>query len=174
MKNYVEFSASQLNIGLECAWSESRGRYDPHYVVSLLSFISRSKFIQDFFNIWLKQELEASSKEDEYRELNKEESLALWDLMEKDIPESVCRNIKKKLLKTESIALDLHKIVILKTDGTDKVLLYTNLPSPFPNTYSDSPLMISFESAKSWAEKYVKENFPGIPVECLDVSSGET
>lgn len=67
--------------------------------------------------------------------------------------------------------LDIQKIVVFKTDGTDEVSIYTNLPSPFPKEVSEQSLRLSFHTAKSWGVRYVEDNFPGIPVEVLDISS---
>ena len=57
------------------------------------------------------------------------------------------------------------------TNGTDKILLDTYLPSPYPDTISKKPLQASFDVEKGKGYDYAKTHFPNIPIKTLDVST---
>jgi len=58
-----------------------------------------------------------------------------------------------------SIRLEITKVKVLITNGTDKVLIKTTLPPPYPPCISDGPLTISFDVTKGKGIQYVKDNF---------------
>jgi len=62
------------------------------------------------------------------------------------------------------IEFDIQKIVIIKGFGADCILLETNHPNPYNKEFCDAPLSLEFKATENTGEKYVKENFPGIPV----------
>ncbi len=55
--------------------------------------------------------------------------------------------------------LEIVNIEILLTDSTDKVFVYTDMSSPFPNWLLDYELKMSFECARNYGVQYVRENF---------------
>ena len=53
----------------------------------------------------------------------------------------------------------ITKIEVLLTDSSDKVFVYTDMNSPFPNWLPDYELKMSFECARNYGIQYVYENF---------------
>lgn len=59
----------------------------------------------------------------------------------------------------------INSITVIRTTGTDKVLLKTDLLVPiWP--YNEK-LSFGFESARELTKKFLEDNFPGIPVEYI-------
>lgn len=54
--------------------------------------------------------------------------------------------------------LKIVDAIVLVGRGADKVILNTNLPSPFPKV-SGQPLVLNFEAEKGTAMKYLQDNF---------------
>lgn len=73
-------------------------------------------------------------------------------------------------LTMEDFTIHIKKIVVLITDGTDKVSIHTNMPSPYPPEVSNQDLMIDFDTKKGIGVDYVREHF-GIEPEVIDVAS---
>jgi hypothetical protein len=63
-------------------------------------------------------------------------------------------------------------VVFVKNSGTDEIHLETDLPSPFPACVSEEPLTLKAHIRAGGGVEYVKEHFPGIPAETLDMTSG--
>jgi len=54
----------------------------------------------------------------------------------------------------------IKKIQIMEREfGTDKVMVYTDLPSPFPVGVGNDNLIMEFDVHKGEGIKYVKQNF---------------
>jgi hypothetical protein len=64
-------------------------------------------------------------------------------------------------------------VVITRTPGTDLVRLITDLPSPFPPEVDDTPLALKFETQRGHGVGYVQAQFPGLPIEVLDIKTGD-
>jgi hypothetical protein len=64
----------------------------------------------------------------------------------------------------------ITKITVLLTEGTDKVSVYTTLPSPFPPAVSDQPLCMDFAVQCNKGVQYVRNNF-GMEPEVIDSRS---
>ena len=62
----------------------------------------------------------------------------------------------------------IKKIVVMLTDGTDRVSIYTDLPSPYPVEVSDKDLVIEFQTKINSGVDYVREHFDYEP-EILNV-----
>lgn len=63
------------------------------------------------------------------------------------------------------IKLIINKAVVVSNSGADKVLLYTDLPGAcYP---WDLPLTVDFHAGRGSGVKYIKENFPGVPIELV-------
>lgn len=73
------------------------------------------------------------------------------------------------VIQMEDFTLHIKKAVVLITDGTDRVTIHTDLPSPYPPEVSEDDLMIVFETRKGAGMDYVRKEF-GIEPEMLDVS----
>ena len=69
----------------------------------------------------------------------------------------------------ENFTLHIKKVVVLITDGTDRVSIHTDLPSPYPPEVSEQDLVIEFSTKKGAGMDYVRKEF-GIEPELLDVS----
>lgn len=54
--------------------------------------------------------------------------------------------------------------IVLREYSTDLVLVYTDLPSPYPEEVSQQPLIFTFNVTRATGIDYVKKNFPNIPV----------
>jgi len=67
--------------------------------------------------------------------------------------------------------INIKKIVVLITNGTDSVSIHTDLPSPYPAEVSTQDLMIDFQTRKGAGVDYVRENF-GIEPEVINTSTG--
>lgn len=58
--------------------------------------------------------------------------------------------------------------VVLTRGGADLVILMTdNMPSPMPNVTKE-PLSLTFYAEYNTGEKYVKTNFPNVPVNVIE------
>ena len=64
--------------------------------------------------------------------------------------------------------INITKIVVLITNGTDHVSLHTDMPSPYPPEVSTQPLIIDFQTTKGKGIEYVLEHF-GIKPEVIDI-----
>lgn len=53
-------------------------------------------------------------------------------------------------------------IMVQLTDSTDRVYVYTSMPTPFPYM-EDIEMNMSFECAHDFGEQYVRENFGVTP-----------
>jgi len=70
--------------------------------------------------------------------------------------------------------MQIKKILVMTAlDSTDRVTVYTDLPTPFPQI-SSQPLTLFFEVVKGHGVRYVQKNFPGHEVWVLDTKTGET
>jgi len=65
--------------------------------------------------------------------------------------------------------MNILKITIIQSShGPDRIVLHTNLPTPFlPETGLGQPLELDFNTSHGYGEEYVAENFPSIPVEIV-------
>lgn len=68
----------------------------------------------------------------------------------------------------KDFTIHIKRIVVLITDGTDRVSIHTDLPSPYPPEVSDQNLMIDFNTRKGAGIDYVREHF-GIEPEVIDI-----
>lgn len=74
-------------------------------------------------------------------------------------------------MKMLELQLGVTKIVVIRDFGTDKVILWTNRPPPFPPEVSRDPLTVQFDTRRGYAEQYVRETF-GVEVdEVIDTSA---
>lgn len=64
------------------------------------------------------------------------------------------------------INIKIENITILLSRGTDKVLMYTNIPSPI--LCETGNLVLQFDTTYNTAQKYVANNFPDIPVTIIN------
>ncbi len=64
--------------------------------------------------------------------------------------------------------LHIKKIVVMITNSTDRVTIYTDLPSPYPAEITTDDLEIDFQTSKGRGVEYVREHF-GIEPEVLDI-----
>ena len=64
------------------------------------------------------------------------------------------------------ITVKIENITILLSRGTDKVLLFTNLPSPI--LCDTGNLVLTFDATYDTAKKYVANHFPDIPVTIIN------
>lgn len=55
------------------------------------------------------------------------------------------------------------KISIINTGGTDKIILQTNLPSPFSMEFDDSDLSMEFDTTNGKGIEFVKSHFGIFP-----------
>lgn len=53
----------------------------------------------------------------------------------------------------------IKKIEVLLTDSSDKVFVYTDMSSPFPNWLPNYEMKMNFECARNYGIQYVHENF---------------
>ncbi|MCK4665544.1 hypothetical protein KAU33_02270 [Candidatus Dependentiae bacterium] len=60
--------------------------------------------------------------------------------------------------------------MVMIIDGTDRVSIYTDLPSPYPAEISTDDLEIDFQTRKGSGVDYVREHF-GIEPEILDIAT---
>lgn len=67
----------------------------------------------------------------------------------------------------KELKLNISKAVVLLTNGTDEVTLYTTLPSPYPIAVTDEPLKISFKTPGFSGVDYVRDKF-NIEPEVID------
>lgn len=65
--------------------------------------------------------------------------------------------------------IDIKRIRVQITDSTDRVTIYTHMPSPFPPEITKDDLEIDFQVAKGSGTEYVREHF-GIEPEVIDTS----
>lgn len=70
----------------------------------------------------------------------------------------------------DNFTLHIKKIVVMIIDGTDRVSIYTDLPSPYPAEISTDDLEIDFQTRKGSGVDYVREHF-GIEPEILDIAT---
>ncbi|KKN25985.1 hypothetical protein LCGC14_0879230 [marine sediment metagenome] len=66
------------------------------------------------------------------------------------------------------LKFNISKALVLLTNGTDEVTLYTTLPSPYSIEITDEPLKISFKTPGGSGVDYVRDNFNMEP-EVIDV-----
>lgn len=66
--------------------------------------------------------------------------------------------------------IEIRKIVVMLTDATDKVFIYTDIPCPFVPAAipSQPPLTMGFDATYDKGIEYVKTNF-GIEPEVINV-----
>ena len=64
------------------------------------------------------------------------------------------------------IFMNILSVFIVKTNGTDKVFLHTDLPNPVYNFKGN--LTLTFDVAHGNGESYVKEHFPELPLRLED------
>lgn len=62
--------------------------------------------------------------------------------------------------------IDIHKILVLRTDGPDIVFVHTDLPSSMPKV-SARPLVLKFEAEADTGAEYAFLKF-GITPEVID------
>lgn len=55
--------------------------------------------------------------------------------------------------------INIKKIVVMLTDGTDRVSIYTDLPSPYPAEVSTRDLIIEFQTTINTGVDYIREHF---------------
>ena len=60
------------------------------------------------------------------------------------------------------------KIQLLLQDCADFVSMELELPSPMPEVTSDQ-LRVKFDVQKGKGQEYLEKNFPGVPVEVIDI-----
>ena len=65
--------------------------------------------------------------------------------------------------------IEIKNIRVQITDSTDRVTIYTYLPSPFPPEITKADLEIDFHVAKGSGIEYVREHF-GVDPEVIDTS----
>lgn len=63
---------------------------------------------------------------------------------------------------------EILKVTIVINEGTDKVLVKTSLPCPYPPCITTDPLMMSFDITKGKGIDYVRKNF-GIEPEVINI-----
>jgi hypothetical protein len=69
--------------------------------------------------------------------------------------------------------IDIKSIdILIRRAGTDKVFVYTSLPSPFPLEVSVASLILSFDVMHGGGTEYVRKHFPGVPMNILPTSEG--
>ena len=61
---------------------------------------------------------------------------------------------------------------VLVSPGPDTILLFTDLPSPFPPGISNDNLVIKFEATGGSGEEYVRKTF-GVEVEVINTLGGK-
>ena len=62
--------------------------------------------------------------------------------------------------------MNITKATVLKQVGMDLVILQTEFPSAVP-AVTDQKLQITFNAAYDTGEQYVKDNFPGVPINLI-------
>ena len=70
----------------------------------------------------------------------------------------------------DDFTIHIKKIVVMITDGTDRVTIHTDLPCPYPPVISTDDLMIDFATSKGRGVDYVREHF-GMEPEILDIAA---
>lgn len=61
-----------------------------------------------------------------------------------------------------------HIVVQLVKEGTDRVYIHTDLPSPYPPAVSSEPLDLMFNVQAGHGVEYVRRNFQGYKLFLLD------
>jgi len=65
------------------------------------------------------------------------------------------------------ITFDVKKVTVIERGFlTDIVILHTDLPTPVPGVTQDD-LTVEFRAYSGKGSEYVRENFPGIPMEIV-------
>lgn len=64
-------------------------------------------------------------------------------------------------------------LVLIDGSGPDEIHVNTDLPSPFPESVSTSPLSLKSSVMAGGGLKYAKENFPGIRLETISMKAGK-
>ena len=64
-------------------------------------------------------------------------------------------------------------VVMTHTGSTDRVVVYTNLPSPFPPEVSTNTVQMTFEVQNHKGLEYALANFISPDIWTLDVRTGE-
>lgn len=68
------------------------------------------------------------------------------------------------------ITLNIKRIVVFRnTHGTDRIYLYTDLPSPFPPGVADQSPAFQTDTVRGGGEQYVRDNF-GVEPEVVDIT----
>ena len=57
------------------------------------------------------------------------------------------------------INIKIEKIDVLLTNGGDEIIIYTYMPSTFPDWLPNSIMSMSIKCAKNYGVQYVKDNF---------------
>ena len=73
-------------------------------------------------------------------------------------------------LRMKDFTIHIKKVLILLTNGPDKVSIHTDLPSPYPPEITTAGLMIDFDATKGTGVDYVRKHF-GIEPEVIDVAA---
>lgn len=60
--------------------------------------------------------------------------------------------------------INVKKIDVVITGGTNKVFLYTDLPSPYADPTLSESAVLKLETSPSKTRSYLDENFPNVPV----------
>jgi hypothetical protein len=57
--------------------------------------------------------------------------------------------------------MNIKKVMVLLTDATDKVFIYTDMPCPYVIAFlpSQEPLILNFDCTADTGIEYVKKNF---------------
>lgn len=55
--------------------------------------------------------------------------------------------------------IEITKAVIILSDGMDKIIMYTNFPSPFNPNFSNEKLSLKFDATKDTGIDYIKKHF---------------
>lgn len=66
------------------------------------------------------------------------------------------------------LKLNVTKVVVMIREGTDQVIIHTDLPSPYVAEVDDEPLQLQFGSIKGMGIDYVRAVF-GVEPEIIDV-----
>jgi hypothetical protein len=67
------------------------------------------------------------------------------------------------------VTININKIVVLQGYGTDKVRLCTDLPCAIVSNSIGDPTDLGLETTKGAGVSYAEQNFPGIPIEVINM-----
>lgn len=73
----------------------------------------------------------------------------------------------------KTFMLEVKKAMVLLTEGTDRISLYTELPCPYAVAFlpSQQPLTVTFDATYDTGIEYIRKNF-GIEPEVTNVRHG--